>query len=403
MEKWIKSKLYGMWIMAVLFFAVLSLTAMIMGLAVEATAQLMLIPWEADGMQDDASVERAANPEKTTAAYHGMGRQEQDSVIIRRESAQAGSLRMMFAGDTMMTGNVARMMDLHGVEYPLSEIGGLLQEADLLVMNLETAVGESGILMDKPFAFQTLPQNMEMLLPYRDNLVLTLANNHGMDAPLAETMRHLDEMGFHYVGIGKNERDAYAPFVREINGVSVAVFGASQVIPTIQWRAGENSPGMAAAYSCEPLLTYIKEWVDRVDYVVAYIHWGQELADHPTRNQRRLEKALKEAGVHLIIGSHPHVWQGLEWTDGKQMTAHSLGNFVFTTSHTPLANETGILEVLVDRNTIQHVQIHPALIRMGKVVPRELSEARGFYGRLNRLGESTRITENGSVLRIRED
>ncbi len=85
------------------------------------------------------------------------------------------TLRILFLGDSMMDGNVAGAMDQFGMDYPLREFTPLLEKADLIVVNLETAVGTSGELMeDKSFVFQTDPAYLELFEPYKDRVVFTL-------------------------------------------------------------------------------------------------------------------------------------------------------------------------------------------------------------------------------------
>ena len=306
-------------------------------------------------------------------------------------------LRVLFLGDSMMTGNVAGALDQHGMDYPLREFAPVLQAADLIVVNLETAVGTSGELMEeKSFAFQTDPQYLELFEPYKDKLVFTLANNHGMDAPVMETIQELETEGFHYVGIGRNQQEAFEPYTTSINGVSVAVFGASRVIPVPEWRATDTRPGMATAYSPEPLASYVAKWSEQVDYVIPYLHWGQELEEEPDENQIELADALKEAGANLIVGAHPHVLQAMEWNGPKQFTAYSLGNFVFTTSHDARANDTVALEMELTQEEIQRVKVHPAEIRFGLVRYLEEPEERNrILNHLNRLSSQLQFNEEG--------
>jgi len=307
-------------------------------------------------------------------------------------------LRILFLGDTMMTGRVAEVMDQRGMDYPLQEFAPLLDEVDLMVVNLETAVGTSGMVLNKTYAFQTDPRYLALFEPYREKLVFTLANNHGMDAPLLETLEYLEQAGFHYVGIGRNRGAAYRPYVGEINGVSFAIFGASRVIPVASWRAGEDHPGMATVYNPDFLLEQVDAWVDRVDYVITYLHWGVELADRPERYQLALEETLQAAGVNLVIGSHPHVLQAMEWRGPTTFTAYSMGNFVFTTSNDPKANDTAALELWLSPEEIQAAVLHPAEVRWGLV--RYLSdEAQRYrvFNRLNYLSETITVDESGQL------
>lgn len=312
------------------------------------------------------------------------------------------SVRLMFIGDNMMTDKVAAVMDEKGNDYPLREFLPLLEEADLVLANLETAVGTSGILEEKQYAFQTTPSRFELFEPLREKMVFSLANNHGMDAPLAETMEVLDRLGYAYIGVGRNQQEAFHPFVQEINGVTLAVIGTSRVIPYARWSAAEEKPGMASAYADEPLLRTVQEWSQKVDYVIVYTHWGKELADEPDDVQLVLEEKLMLAGADIIIGSHPHVLQGLQWYDEKQFTAYSLGNFVFTTSLNKIANDTIVLELQVSADKIEEIHVWPGQVQFGLVRYLEEEEGRQrVFERLKRLSPTITIDESGRITNLR--
>lgn len=51
----------------------------------------------------------------------------------------------------------------------------------------------------------------------------------------------------------------------------------------------------------------------------------------PQEYQRALARRYIDAGADLVIGSHPHVLQGIEYYKGKPIF-YSLGNFVFGSS-----------------------------------------------------------------------
>lgn len=60
--------------------------------------------------------------------------------------------------------------------------------------------------------------------------------------------------------------------------------------------------------------------------LVAYVHWGYELARYPQPADREWARRAIELGVNHVIGHHPHVVQGLE-AHGQGQIAYSLGNF----------------------------------------------------------------------------
>ena len=70
------------------------------------------------------------------------------------------------------------------------------------------------------------------------------------------------------------------------------------------------------------------------DVVIVCPHWGTEYQTMPSRYQEKFALQMAEAGADLIIGTHPHVPQPVEWLDGidghRTLCYYSLGNYVST-------------------------------------------------------------------------
>jgi poly-gamma-glutamate synthesis protein (capsule biosynthesis protein) len=62
------------------------------------------------------------------------------------------------------------------------------------------------------------------------------------------------------------------------------------------------------------------------------MHWGNEYKHEPTNYQKKLAQLLCDGGADLIIGTHPHVLQPVEWLEneagGRTLCVYSLGNFI---------------------------------------------------------------------------
>jgi poly-gamma-glutamate synthesis protein (capsule biosynthesis protein) len=80
-------------------------------------------------------------------------------------------------------------------------------------------------------------------------------------------------------------------------------------------------------------------------YVIVSFHWGIEYTSQANAEQSSLAHAAIDAGADLVLGTHPHVLQGLELYRGK-LIAYSLGNFVFDDHDEPIG-ETVVLQVKV--------------------------------------------------------
>lgn len=83
--------------------------------------------------------------------------------------------------------------------------------------------------------------------------------------------------------------------------------------------------------------TAIKDEIKRLkkagcDVIVASMHWGDEYQFKENEEQRELAQFLSDEGVSVILGSHPHVIQPVDFLTGKNgnetLVVYSLGNFI---------------------------------------------------------------------------
>ena len=66
---------------------------------------------------------------------------------------------------------------------------------------------------------------------------------------------------------------------------------------------------------------------DKVDVLIVAMHWGIEYTHVPTSYEKDMAKFLADNGVDIVIGTHPHVIQPVEWI-GDTIVFYSLGNFI---------------------------------------------------------------------------
>jgi len=57
------------------------------------------------------------------------------------------------------------------------------------------------------------------------------------------------------------------------------------------------------------------------------MHWGIEYTHEPTEYQKDMANYLASLDVDIVIGTHPHVIQPIEWIDNT-LVFYSLGNFI---------------------------------------------------------------------------
>ena len=66
---------------------------------------------------------------------------------------------------------------------------------------------------------------------------------------------------------------------------------------------------------------------DKVDVLIVAMHWGVEYTNTPTKYQKDAAEFLASLGADIVIGTHPHVVQPVEWIDDT-IVFYSLGNFI---------------------------------------------------------------------------
>lgn len=250
----------------------------------------------------------------------------------------AGSMTILFSGDILLSDHVLNAYSRSGGILGVLDQGYLsaIQSADYFAVNEEFPFSSRGTQApDKQYTFRLAPEKVSLFKEMGIDAV-TLANNHALDYgtdALLDTCEILDRAGILHTGAGKDLDTAKQPVLFEKNGQRVALIGATRVIPKADWAATKGHPGMLSSYevSVEPLLAQIAECHASGDRVVVLIHWGIERDETPQEYQRALARRYIDAGADLVIGSHPHVLQGIEYYKGKPIF-YSLGNFVFGSS-----------------------------------------------------------------------
>jgi poly-gamma-glutamate synthesis protein (capsule biosynthesis protein) len=203
--------------------------------------------------------------------------------------------------------------------------------------------------------------------------LLNLANNHIFDygkVGLFDTISYLDSIGMQHVGAGRSASQAHKPVIFTTSTQRIAIlgyYGGGEAPKATKWR-----PGVA-----DRRVDDIRRDVEQIrrensaEYIVVNLHWGEEKADTPDRDQREFAHAVIDAGADVIIGHHPHVLQGIErYKSG--VIVYSLGNFLFG-GNSRDTYDTALFEVrLMEKNNASYRLIP---IRIERWQARELKGA----------------------------
>ena len=287
-----------------------------------------------------------------------------------------GAVTLAFGGDVHFEGDVRARL-LSRSRTVLGAMKPTLAQADLAVVNLETAVTDGGTPQSKQYVFRA-PASAFDALRNGGVDVATMANNHGMDygvQGLRDSLAAARKARFPVIGIGLDDDQAYRPYRATIRGDRIAVIAATQVLDDqliSAWTAGPQKPGLASAKTVPRLLRAVREARASADTVVVFLHWGVELAGCPTHAQRRIAHQLVGAGADVVVGSHAHRLLGAGRLGGT-FVDYGLGNFAWYSS-SDVTSQTGVVLVTVRGRHVDGYRFVPAFIRGGSPYPLEGEE-----------------------------
>ncbi|MCL2421815.1 MAG: CapA family protein, partial [Defluviitaleaceae bacterium] len=209
--------------------------------------------------------------------------------------------------------------------YFFRNVRDIFYESDLAIVNLEGTLTYAEEHMDKEFVFRGPPHFAQILTEGAVDVV-TIANNHTIDffdVGYRDTISALEAEDIAYFG---NEFN----IIIEVNGIYVGLFGFRI------WNPYQ--------YNRNRIVSAIEDLQSRgAQLIIAYHHWGYENVNTVNSVQRAIGQFTIDSGAHLVLGSHPHVIQGIEVYQGRNIV-YSLANFCFGGNSNPPDQDTFIFQ-----------------------------------------------------------
>lgn len=200
--------------------------------------------------------------------------------------------------------------------YFFRNVKDIFAQDDITVVNLETTLTTAKVPAEKKFRFKADPSYVE-ILKEGDIETVSVANNHSHDyleQGYQDTIDTLTEAGVGYFGNGYTD-------LREVRGIKIGFAGF------VSWEVSDRQK--------EEIKKTIEELrKDGADIVIVMFHWGIERDYYPNSVQTELAHYSIDQGADLVLGGHPHVVQGIEEYNGKDIV-YSLGNFSFGGNKNP--------------------------------------------------------------------
>jgi len=272
-----------------------------------------------------------------------------------------GEATLVFGGDVALGrvvsgGIVSGGIRSIGGDDPLEGVAAVLRDADLAIVNLECALSDDGALAGEGIRLVAPTTAARALASVGVDLV-SLANNHALDAGvagLAATERALADAGDPGIdALGATRR----VIVREVRGVRVGLVAMTDRINTSGWPLRHRIAWVATRDLSEALVDALRRARAELhaDLWIVLVHWGEELAARPSAGQRRMARALVDAGATLVVGHGAHVVQEVE-RRGAGAILYNLGNLVFD-MRAPVTRRGALARVRLSRAGVVDLEL----------------------------------------------
>ena len=227
------------------------------------------------------------------------------------------------------------------------EVVDELTKSTLSVANSEFTVSNRGEKMpNKYYTFRAKPERLPIYNEMGIDLV-TLANNHVYDFgeyAFLDMLESFDNYKIPHIGAGKNISEASTPYYFIINGYKISFINANRSEKYILTpEATDTEPGVLRCYDPTLFTELITKTKKESDFLIALIHWGKEDSHELEQVQIDTSKTYIDAGADLIVGTHAHVLQGIDFYKDKAII-YNLGDFIFNDED----KDTMIYKLLID-------------------------------------------------------
>lgn len=245
-------------------------------------------------------------------------------------------MRFGFTGDVMLGRHVNERQRSRPGSAVWGDALADLRSLDGVCVNLECCLSTRGTPWQRTrraFHFRADPDWAVPALREANVSVAALANNHVLDyeePALLDTLDALEEGGIAYAGAGRDAAEAFRPATASAGDCTVGVLSLTDNTP--EYAASEDGPGTAHV-EMDPenaeTRAAVRGALDALDadLVVASLHWGPNMREHPPDRFREFAHWLVDEGVDVVHGHSAHVFQGVEDYRGRPVV-YDAGDFV---------------------------------------------------------------------------
>ena len=300
---------------------------------------------------------------------------ESNENISKEPETEVYTADLIMVGDALvhdrLYNDAKRLATNHGYDFKpmLSNIKEIVSEYDIAYYNQETILGGTSINLSSYPAFNSPQELGDAMIDAGFNLV-SLATNHTLDRGIKaiELSRKYwnSQENIHAVGsyTSKEEKELIESKINTVNNITYAMLNYTYGTNGIPVPKGKDYLVNLwdDTYNYENYQEQVKRDIesirDKVDVLIVAMHWGREYTHKPTDLEVKTANFLAELDVDIIIGTHPHVIQPIEYIKDT-LVFYSLGNFISAQTSSSCSDykcNIGLMSSLTIKKTIENNQ-----------------------------------------------
>ncbi len=303
----------------------------------------------------DAPTTETTAPEETTEAITELQTETETEPPI--DTSDDGIVSILMAGDVLLHDKVAASGEMsdgsYNYDHMFANVKNEIESADLSIVNQEVILGGRDLGLSGYPSFNGAFEVGDAIVNSGFDVVLH-ATNHALDKGkngLLSCISFWNEAYPHipYLGIADSKEKSEEIYVAEIEDIKIAI---------LNYTYGTN--GIALPYDMpycvnlldkDRIISDVEKAKKSADLVIVCPHWGTEYVLTADDNQKYWADVFFDAGVDLVIGTHPHVVEPVEVIsdeDHSMIVYYSIGNFINATAQTGKGIANRMLGALAD-------------------------------------------------------
>ena len=300
---------------------------------------------------------------------------------VKPEVIEDKTIRLMATGDNLIHDSIYRQAEKNarangadGFDFTAvyEHIEPVIAMADIAYLNQETIIAEKLFPLSGYPMFNS-PEAVGHHMAGMGFNVVGIANNHMFDKGEEGLIAALDfweSLDVQVFGAWRNEEAMNEPIITEKDGIKIAWVPITEHTNGLALRQDTQ-----VRYILTDERELIKQQVElakaNADIVIVVPHWGSEYSTEANDNQIELAQLFADWGVDLVLGSHSHTLQPMEWRTGtggnRTLVVYSLGNLVGSMLY-PQNMLGGILDIDITKDgetgevEISRAEMRPVVI-----------------------------------------